>query len=97
MRSNSGVANPINNSQNSLTLGLSFVTGVGLILMVSALGVGVIQGGLADSNAIGLAFIAGAIMFILGLVAWFSVVQPHKKFDDINVPQYTGHHDEEHE
>ncbi len=80
-----------------LTLGLAMVAGSGLILMVIALSIGSILGANADSNAIGLLFAAGLALFVVGIAGWFGVVQPHKHFDNIEVPMYTGHHDEHHE
>ncbi len=80
--------------RNKVSWALSFVTGLGFVLMAIALAMGVIQGENADSNTIGLLFIVGVALFIGGLVAWFAMVQPHKHFDDINHPEYTGHHDE---
>jgi hypothetical protein len=65
--------------------------------MIIALGIGVIGGDQAAGDSLGLLFIVGLALLILGFAGWFSVVQPHKNFDDITVPQYTGHHgDDEH-
>ena len=30
-------------------------------------------------------------------VGWIILVKPFQNFDDINVPRYTGHHDEHHD
>ena len=87
------MANETKPPQTPVTLGLSFTAGIGFIAMATALGVGVVQGNTADGNAIGLLFVAGLALFILGFVGWLMVFQPYKRFDDINVPQYTGHHD----
>ena len=80
-----------NNPPNALKLGLSFVAGTGLFLMVTAAAVGVI-GGVEDS-ALGLLFATGAAMLITGILVWFAVVRPDVTFDDINEPHYHGHHD----
>lgn len=69
-----------------LALGLSMVAGLGVVLIIIALGVGAVEGASADSNAIGLMFAAGLILFLLGAISWYSVLQPQKYFDDINVP-----------
>jgi len=79
------------NSSKALKLGLSFVSGIGITLMVIAAGIGVI-GGVEDS-ALGLLFAAGTAMLITGIIIWFAVVRPDTTFDDINEPHYHGHHD----
>lgn len=71
---------------------LAMVAGLGVVLMMVALGIGVVQGSGADGSTIGMLFAAGLILFILGAVGWFAVVQPQKHFDDITVPMDTGHH-----
>jgi len=75
-----------------VTMGLAMVAGLGLTLMVVALGIGTIQGAEADANAIGLFFAAGLGLMVTGIVGWIAVVQPYKHFDDINVPMDSGHH-----
>jgi hypothetical protein len=90
------VLEKINAMGNPVILGLALVAGVGFILMMTALAVGVIGGSTADTGAIGLLFAAGLALFLLGAVGWFTTARPDKHFDDINVPQYTGHHAEEH-
>ncbi len=83
-------------SQKSIALGLAFVAGVGLTLMMLALGWGVVGGAEANGDAVGLMLAIGAALLVGGLITWIAVVQPHKNFDDINVPMYTGHHESEH-
>jgi hypothetical protein len=73
---------------------LAFTAGLGLTVMAVSLALGAIQGSAANSGAIGLGFAAGLAAFILGFVGWIGIVQPHKHFDDINVPQDTGGHHE---
>jgi len=80
-----------------LSFGLALTAGAGLILMMLALGFGVVQGEAANGTAIGLSFAGGLALFVLGIGGWLAVVQPFKNFDDINQGQYTGHHDEHHE
>lgn len=79
-------------TNNPLTFGLAMTAGLGIILMITALALGVIQGAAADANALGLLLVAGLIVFIVGVAGWVAVVQPHRNFDDINVPKDTGHH-----
>jgi hypothetical protein len=79
-----------------LTMGLAMVAGLGLTVMVIALSIGAIEGANADTSAVGLLFAGGLAVLIVGIVGWFAVVQPHKHFDDIEVPMYGGHHHEEH-
>ncbi len=76
--------------------GLSLTAGAGLVLMILALGFGVVQGADANSTVIGLTFAGGLGLLILGIVGWLAAVQPFKNFDDINQPQFTGHHDSAH-
>jgi hypothetical protein len=83
-----------NQTSKILQLGLAFVAGTGLILMVITAAVGVISGEGMDSSALGLLFAAGTALLISGIVAWFAVVRPDLSFDDINEPMYHGHHDE---
>lgn len=90
------VLEKINAVGNPVILGMAMLAGLGFILMMIALGGGVIQGSAGDSNSIGLLFAAGVALFILGLVGWFATARPDQHFDDINVPQYTGHHEEAH-
>jgi hypothetical protein len=68
------------------------VAGLGVTLMIIALAVGVIQGSAADTNAVGLLFAGGLVLFILGAGSWFAIVQPQKHFDDINQPAEADHH-----
>lgn len=83
-----------NTQPASLTYGLAFIAGGGLTLMVVAAGVGVVQGENATSGLVSVLFGVGAAALLIGIIAWFAVVQPHKHFDDINVPMDTGHHDD---
>lgn len=82
-----------NTDNNQLVVGLALIGGLGLILMSVALAVGVIQGENASTNIIGMVFFTGLVLLFGGTAGWFGVTQPHKHIDDINVPQYTGHHD----
>lgn len=81
-------------SNESLSIGLSIIGGVGFTLMSIALGVGVVQGETASSGVIGALFWGGLVMLIGASVAWFGITRPDQHFDDIDQPLYTGHHDE---
>lgn len=78
--------------QTPITMSLAMVAGVGVVLIVIAVGIGAIQGENADANMIGLTAIGGMLFFLFGAIGWYMVVQPQKHFDDINIPQDTGHH-----
>lgn len=84
------------NTANPLLTGLALIGGVGLTLMSVGLAIGVIQGEQANTAFVGAMFWTGLVLLFGASVAWFAVAQPHKHFDDINQPQYTGHHDEDH-
>ncbi len=76
----------------SVLMGISFVAGAGIVLMIVALGVGAIQGTESDTGTFHLAIALGLLALIGGIIAWVGYVQPQKHFDDINVAQYHGHH-----
>lgn len=82
-----------NNKQtsNPLTFGLALTAGIGVVLMIVALAVGVVQGESADSSAIGFAVLAGFTLLLVGLIGWLVIVRPFDHFDDINIPKETGH------
>ncbi len=82
--------------QNSLTISLSGIAGLGVILMVFAAMIGVIEGTSADNTLIGSLFGAGALFLVFGAVGWGGVVRPWENFDDINEPRYHGHHHDDH-
>jgi amino acid transporter len=76
-------------TNNPLTFGLAMTAGIGLVLMIVALGIGVI--GQPDANAIGVLFALGLVLFLLGVGAWVGVTKPYQHFDDINQPKDSGH------
>jgi hypothetical protein len=82
-----------NNKQtgNPLTFGLALTAGLGVVLMMTALAIGVVQGDSADSRAIGFAVLTGFVLLLVGFIGWLVVVRPFDHFDDINVPKDTGH------
>lgn len=93
------VSQKISHNHSPAVLGMAMIAGFGLILLVTALALGVIGGAAADGNLIGLLFIVGLGMFFAGIAGWFGLTQPHRHFDDINVPAEDDHHghDEDHD
>lgn len=84
-------------TSHPLSFGLAFVGGLGVVLMIVALGIGVVQGADANTSLIGVLFVAGLLMMVSGIGAWVAVTQPFAHFDDINVPKYTGHAHDSHD
>lgn len=83
-------------TRNPQTFGLALTAGVGLVIMIIAAGFGVLQAD-ANTSVIAVTFVGGLLLLIFGIVGWLVVAKPFAHFDDINVPQYTGHHDEHHD
>ncbi len=90
------VSEKISTNHSPIVWLVSLVAGLGVTLMMIALGVGVIQSESSDNNTVGMLFAAGVILFVLGSVAWYGVVQPQKHFDDINIPAEDEHHGHDH-
>ena len=84
----------MNTPSRTVRLGLAFIAGLGMTLMIVAAGIGVVTGDNIDSSSLGLFFAVGFAMLATGIIAWFAVVRPDTHFDDINQPMYHGHHDE---
>mgnify|MGYP005848782293 CR=1 FL=1 len=82
-------------TNNPLTFGLAMSGGIGLVVMMLALGIGVMQGEAADGNAIGMMFMIGLALLAIGVVGWLFVTRPFEHFDDISQPKDSGHHHEE--
>ncbi len=82
-----------NNRQtgNPLTFGLAMTAGIGLVVMITALAVGVVQGETADSRLVGFTVLTGFTLLLVGIIGWIIVARPFAHFDDINVPKDTGH------
>lgn len=78
--------------QNATTLGLSFIAGGGVILMVIAAIGGVMQGADANQDVINILFGGGVAMLIAGAAGWAGVTRPWENFDDISQPLDDGHH-----
>ena len=87
----------ITQPSKTLQVGLAFIAGIGLTLMIVVAGVGVVNDSI-DGSALGIIFAIGVAMLISGIIGWFAVVRPHTHFDDINQPMYHGHdHHDEHD
>jgi len=71
---------------------MSMIAGLGLILILTALAIGVIQGTAADSSAVSVTFVSGIGLFLIGAIGWFGLTQPQRHFDDINQPLDDGSH-----
>lgn len=84
-----------NTGNNSLTLGMSLLGGLGMTLMILGASIGVIGGANADSSLVGLFVLSGFLMLVAGIGSWLATVRPWEHFDDINQPLYHGHHHEE--
>lgn len=92
-------------TDNPLLFGLSFLAGIGVVIMIVVAAAGVIGGAGADSGSLGLFFWLGLALLVSGVVGWFGVTRPDKHFDDINQPleddhghghAHDEHHDDEH-
>ncbi len=86
------VSEKISQNHSPAVLGMAMIAGLGVILMVLALAIGVVQGNTADSGAIGLLFVGGIAYFLVGAGGWYGLARPTQHFDDINVPMDDGHH-----
>ena len=86
------VSEKISTNHSPIVWWFSLVAGLGMTLMIVALSIGVLQIANADSQTVGMLFAGGLVLFILGVVAWFAVVQPQKHFDDINQPAEDEQH-----
>jgi hypothetical protein len=64
--------------------------------MILALAVGSVEGETANSQTMLVLFVGGLVLLIGGIGGWLAVVQPHRQFDDINVPAPDEHHDDDH-
>ncbi len=83
-------------TRNPSSFALALTGGAGLVLMLVALGAGVVDSN-ADGTVIGVTFAAGVLLLLLGVVGWFVLTKPYTHFDDINQPKYTGHHGDHHD
>ena len=72
------------------TFGLSMSAGVGLILIIIALAISVVAGESAAYYVSG-AIVIGLVLMVIGIGGWLILVQPWRRFDDINQPLDDGH------
>ena len=80
-------------TDNPLTFGTALAGGIGLVLMIVALGAGVV-GGDGGASAVGLLFLGGLTLLVIGVGAWVAATRPFDHFDDITQPKDAGHGDE---
>ena len=69
-----------------LVVWLAIIGGIGMTLVMIALGMGVILGEAASGGIVAALFWTGLIGLLGATGGWYAVVQPHKHFDDINQP-----------
>jgi hypothetical protein len=79
----------------SVLTGIAMIGGLGITLMMLALGIGVILPD-APSDIIGLVVALGVGLLITSIAGWIVAVRPYEHFDDITEPQYHGHDHDEH-
>lgn len=82
-------------SKGVLTL-LAMIGGLGISMMVLAAGIGVVLPD-ADSALAGLVTLVGVGLLVTAVGGWVIAVQPHKHFDDIDIPLPDEHHHHEEE
>jgi predicted flap endonuclease-1-like 5' DNA nuclease len=73
---------------------VALVGGGGLLLAITG---GALVGFGSDTNVARLLALAGIALVILSVALWLVLLQPWKKFDDLQTPHYTGHHDHDHD
>lgn len=91
------------NQRDALTVAFAFIAGAGVIFMMLAGGIGVIQGENANNDLLGLMFVAGIAFLIVGGFAWTAVVRPWEAypsvtegFFDVKPTAQQAHHDDDH-
>lgn len=82
------------NNNDQLLTWIAMIGGVGITLIVVVLAIGVVNPN-ASGGAVGMGVLVGFALIATSVGAWVIIEQPHKDFDDINVPQYHGHHHED--
>ncbi len=76
-----------------ITQSLAFLAGGGVVLMILALILGVLN--TADAALVNLMLVGGFIMLVTGGVAWMAVSRVYEHYDDINQPAPDEHHEHE--
>ncbi len=74
-----------------LTFGLSLTAGTGIVLMITALALGVMHVAGENTSALGMIFALGVVLTVIGIGGWLSVTRPFTHFDDINQPVEDDH------
>ena len=87
---NPSVETPTPAANTNLVAGLAMTGGLGILLIIIGFMAGVFDPNM-NSGIIGLTVLAGILFLVGAIVTWAAVVRPFDHFDDINVPQYTGH------
>jgi hypothetical protein len=77
-------------TDNPLSFSMALVGGIGLTLMIIALGWGVVSGD-TSTNGVGVLFLLGLVLLVIGVVAWVGVTRPFANFDDISKPLEDDH------
>lgn len=90
------VVNDSTETDETVLMLLSMLGGLGIVLMVVALGVGVVWEN-ADSGIIGLIVMVGFGLLVVAIGGWVIVTRPYEDFDDITVANYHGHHHDDHD
>lgn len=78
-------------TDNPLSFGLALLGGIGLTIMIVALGLGVVGTDPSTENTVGVLFLLGLLLLIVGVGAWVGVTRPFEHFDDITQAKDTGH------
>jgi hypothetical protein len=90
------------NQRNALSVAFAFVAGTGVILLILVGAIGVIQGSAADSDVMGLLFVAGIALLVVGGLTWAGIVRPWEEFPSVTEGFYetavvaSSHHDDDH-
>ncbi len=82
---------PQSPSQGVLT-GLAMIGGLGIALIVVALGLGAAGVLSAESNTVGIGVLLGLMLLVFAIGGWLISAQPFRHFDNIDVPAPDEHH-----
>ncbi|MDZ4766712.1 MAG: hypothetical protein SGI73_19405 [Chloroflexota bacterium] len=78
-------------TDNPMSFGMALVAGIGLTVMIVALAMGVVGDANSNTSGIGVLFLLGLVLLIIGVAAWIGVTRPFAHFDDISKPLDDGH------
>ena len=76
-----------------ITQWLAFLAGGGVVVMILALILGVLN--TADASLVNIMLVGGFLMLVIGGVAWMAVARAHEHYDDINQHAPDDHHGHE--